>query len=154
MQSNQSYLRNDPCLIPLPGEVDVCVGPNDCKVRADVALQCVHSVLIWGTVTDCRGCPVPGATVKLLRYTGDRTCNLTEICRTRADAGGNYQFDLTGDSTGRYRVLVSPCVEEQNSYPIEKSFQTESCSAQNSSCRSYSAPCRFRSDGCNSIQYY
>lgn len=114
---NQYRCKEDPCATILPGEVDVCVGPSDCKVRADVTLNRVRSVSIWGIVTDSRGWPVPGAMVKLLRHSGEGERCFTEVCRTRTDPRGEYRFDLSGDSAGRYRVLVSPCVEDRSAFP-------------------------------------
>ena len=93
----------DPCSAILPGGVDLCVDRNVCKVRADVTVDRVRTLTIWGCVTDCDGVPAGGALVTLLKY---RDCGLCEVAGTRTDCAGRYRFELSGGSEGRYRVAV------------------------------------------------
>lgn len=93
----------DACSTILPGGVDLCVDRNACKVRADITVDRVRTLTIWGCVTDCDGVPVSGALVTLLKYKG---CGLHEVARTRTDCTGRYQFCLSDGGEGRYRVEV------------------------------------------------
>lgn len=153
MQPEQYRCGEDPCATMLPGETEVRVGPNDCRVRADVTLRRMRSVLIWGTVTDPRGWPVPGALVKLLRHTGEGRGGFAEVSRTRTDGRGEYQFDLNGESAGQYRVLVSPCVHDRGGY-AEDPPARESYPPQEEDFRSFSIPREPRNGGVNCVQYY
>lgn len=103
-----------PCTAILPGGADVCVGRDDCKVQANITVDRVRSVMIWGVVTDRSGAPVAGALVRLLRYTGECGTQLRELCITRTDGQGYYQFDLERNCEGRYRVVVSSCAPCEN----------------------------------------
>lgn len=102
----QDYDRSrggDPCSEILPGGVDLCVDRNVCKVRADVTVDRVRTVTVWGCVTDRSGAPVNGALVELLKY---MDCGLYEVARTYTDCTGRYQFALNDGGEGRYRVEV------------------------------------------------
>lgn len=93
----------DACSTILSGGVDLCVDRNACKVRADITVDRVRTLTIWGCVTDCDGVPVSGALVNLLKYRG---CDLHEVAHTRTDCAGRYQFELSDGGEGRYRVEV------------------------------------------------
>ena len=93
----------DSCSTILPGGVDLCVDRSACKVRADITVDRVRTLTIWGCVTDCDGVPVSGALVNLLKYKG---CGLHEAARTHTDCAGRYQFELSDGGEGRYRVEV------------------------------------------------
>ena len=102
----QDYDRSrggDACSKIVPGGVDLCVDRRACNVRADIAVDRVRTLTIWGCVTDCDGVPVSGALVNLLKYKG---CDLCEVARTRTDCMGRYQFGLNNGGEGRYRVEV------------------------------------------------
>lgn len=105
----------DPCTVILHDGTDVCVGRDDCEVQANITVDRVRSVMIWGIVTDCAGELVSGALVRLLRYTGECGSELQELCRTYTDCQGYYQFDLEQSCEGRYRVIVSFCTSCNNS---------------------------------------
>lgn len=146
-----------PCTTILPGGTDLCVDRNDCKVRADITLDRVRSVIIWGTVKDCTGMVIPNALVKLLRYTGECGCELKEICRTHTDCQGYYQFDLEQGCEGRYRVLVSSCASINKEEPCEKCKKEKPCPPP---CDTFldkqynGKPGSCRSTSRNNVQYY
>lgn len=149
--NSESPKCEEPCTTILPGGTDICIERNDCKVRADITLERVRSVIIWGTVKDCTGMFVPNALVKLLRYTGECGSELKEVCRTHTDCQGYYQFDLEQGCEGRYRVLVSSCASIDKDCkpckPCEKIdvFPDKQYGGKPGSCRSTSR---------NNIQYY
>ena len=139
----------DPGFSGLPGQTEVCIGHNDCKVRADVTVERMRGVVIWGMVTDCTGVPVSNALVKLLRYEGGYS-ELRELCRTHTDCQGCYQFDIEQGCEGRYRVLVSP-----------RACSADFCRPEMPPCPEVCEPrCRCEhSRGCrsttrSSVQYY
>lgn len=119
----QEYDRpreGDLCTTILPGGVDLCVDRDVCTVRADVTVDRVRTVTIWGCVTDCDGMPVSGVPVKLLKYMG---CELKEVACTCTDCKGRYRFELRDASEGRYRVEVC-----QGSCPGECPYErSDSC---------------------------
>lgn len=148
-----------PCTGILPGSTDVCVGCNDCKVQANITVDRVRSIMIWGVVTDCTGAPVAGALVRLLRYAGDCGTELRELCRTCTDCRGCYQFDVEQGCEGRYRVVVSSCTScgggchspcgERHDEPCAPWDDCGNCCGQ---CGGSSCGCR--STVRNQIQYY
>lgn len=151
---NQCY--NSPCIAMMPGGKDVCVGSNDCKIQADITVERVRSVTIWGIVTDCAGTPVSDALVKLMKYPRECRSELKEISRTHTDCNGYYQFDLEYGCEGRYRVLVNACTscEKEGKSYIQQN--DEPCIGRDV-ChdRQYNdKPCSCRSTTRNNIQYY
>lgn len=151
---NKCY--DSPCTTIMPGGTDVCIGSNDCKIQADITVERVRSVIIWGNVTDCTGTPVSEALVKLMRYTGECGSELKEVCRTHTDCHGYYQFDLEYGCEGRYRVLVSACTSCGQEYKPRVQRNDDSCLSRDF-ChdRQYNdKPCSCRSTTRNNIQYY
>lgn len=153
MNKEYNYPCQEPCSSIRPNSVDLCVDKNVCKVRADVTIDRVRSVLIWGCVTDCYGSPVSGVLVKLLKYTGCEG-DLKEISRTYTDCQGRYQFDLENGCEGRYRVYVSQSVCSEPEKPDCH------CHKPYPDCDPYENYCHSNtSHGCksvsrNNVQYY
>lgn len=151
-QKNDCPCLSDPCSSIMPCGIDVCIERSDCNVRADVTVDRVRHVLIWGYVTDCSDCPVCGALVRLMKYIDCSVKNAQNFCHTRTDNSGYYQFELDGNCAGRYRVVVSQtcrdgCPPEPVPCPcnLPSHVACRPCRQQNFACRSTSR---------NSIQYY
>lgn len=152
----ESQCCDVPCTTIIPSGADVCVGHNDCKIQADITVERIRNVIIWGIVTDCTDAPVSDALVKLMRYTGECGNELKEISRTHTDYTGYYQFDLEYGCEGRYRVLVNDRIscEKECKSPVQRN--DEPCTARDI-CheRQYNdKPCSCRSTTRNNIQYY
>lgn len=137
-----------PCSSILPGGTDVCVGRSDCTVQADVTVERVRSVVIWGVVSDCTGTPVANALVKLLRYECGHGEELRELCRTHTDCQGRYQFDLERGCEGRYRIVVSP--RACDAVPCPKPPCSNPCTQPWQCCESHGCRSTTRSN----VQYY
>lgn len=140
----------------MPGGTDVCVGDKDCKIQADITVERVRNVIIWGNVTDCTGTPVSGALVKLMRYTKEYGRELKEVSRTHTDCRGYYQFDLEYGCEGRFRVLVNSCTSCEQECKAYARHNDRSCQSCDVCCdRRYNdKPCSCRSTARNNIQYY
>ena len=155
-QKSENQCYNSPCTTMMPAGTDVCVGHNDCKIQADITVERVRNVIIWGNVTDCMGTPVPDALVKLMKYTGECGSELKEICRTHTDCNGYYQFDLEYGCEGRYRVLVNACTSCEKECKSRVQRNDEPCTAHDICYdKQYNnKSCSCRSTTRNNIQYY
>lgn len=95
-------------------EICDCIGPNsselwihedDCNIRSDIKVDKTRTTLLWGYVTDSMDMPVEDATVTLHQlkngYRGEK------ICHTHTDCNGYYQFELSCDTRGSFRVIAT-----------------------------------------------
>lgn len=136
----------------IPSGTDVYINKNDCEVKADITVNRIKNIVVWGYVRDCKGYPIEEAFVNLLKYENSYNNELKAISHTYTDCNGFYQFDLPSTCEGRYRVNVNKC-----SYGNERNncdFQSK----QDSRC-SLNSNCQTKPDECciskrNSVCYY
>lgn len=149
-QENNYLCHEDPSAAILPGGTNVCVGRNDCRVQADVTVRRVHSVMIWGVVSDSAGVPVGNVLVRLMRYEHGCGEELLELCCTHTDCQGCYRFDLEQSGEGHYRVMVGlrggvtppPCLEKPPcpnppSAPYSRCGEARGCRSTTQNCVQY-----------------
>lgn len=155
-QDYDCSFKGNQCSSIIPNGVDVCVDSCDCKVRADVTVERVKNVMIWGYVTDCLNKPVSNALVRLMKYQRGCNSNLQDICHTYTDCNGYYQFDLEQNCEGRYRVVVTQCTRYNNCNTEKSCMDTcEPINCPPASCKQYCDPVpSCRSTSRNNIQYY
>ena len=96
--------------------IEINKNSNVCEIKVDMEIGKKRTVRIWGQIRDCKGRPVRGAMVKLIkeviscgkkRYTG--------VAHGITDCMGFYQFDVcvpqSCQGSERYRVIVSKQAE-------------------------------------------
>lgn len=77
------------------------------NIRADIPLEFIYHVKIWGQLRSHNKLPLAGLTVKLLQI--DLTsCPLAclDLGETSTDANGFYYFDLPNQSSVCYQIII------------------------------------------------
>ncbi|WP_024615447.1 hypothetical protein [Clostridium sp. Ade.TY] len=93
---------------------DIEVSEEDFEIRADVILNCIDTLNIWGEIKFDNCKPVVGAVVKLLKVIDD--CygeEYIEICKTVSDKCGRYKFEIDkNDKNDKFKIVASKKIEE------------------------------------------
>lgn len=115
-----------------PNSSEVWIHEDDCNIQADIKVEKTRTTLLWGYVTDCMDTPVEDATVTLLRSkSGYR---FEKMCHTHTDCNGYYQFELSSDMRGSFRVVATKtrCMRERPEEPWRPGCQKKK--KQNNIC--------------------
>lgn len=94
------------------GEIEV--SEKDFEIRADVVLNCIDILSIWGEIKFDNSNPVSGAVVKLLKVQNDAYGEeYVEICKTLSDKRGRYKFEIDKfHKEEKFKIIVSKKIEE------------------------------------------
>lgn len=97
---------------------DIEVGANDCRVKADIKLNCCKQVRIYGQVTTHCNEAVANALVRLfkVKFVCGKPCYKL-MGETRTNCNGNYEFEVEQENKDtNYRVAVyhSNCSNNNN----------------------------------------
>ncbi|MGL4877018.1 hypothetical protein [Paraclostridium dentum] len=154
---------NNSYKIAYGNSLDVTVGDCESEIRADITVDELNSVRLWGQIVNCDGKPVPNALIKLVKVVcnGHKT-DYVGVAHTITDCEGFYQFELCNcPEDACYRIIVSkaaygperiisggdkgncdPC-DNSNGYPFDPCEEYEpfvtpagKCSCTNTNCTS------------------
>jgi len=82
-----------------------------CEIQLDIEVEKRKTIRLWGQVRDCKGNPVKGALVKLVKEIKvSCTTEFEGVAHGITDCLGFYQFDICipqTDTCSRFRVIVS-----------------------------------------------
>lgn len=94
------------------------IKEGECEVRRDLMIKKAECVRIWGQIKDCRGCPVRGALVKLVKQVcKGHKCWYIGIAHTLTDCQGFYQFDICRkEEKCSYRVIAGKAAVDDRYY--------------------------------------
>lgn len=108
-----------------PNSCEVRIQEDDCNIRADIRADKTRNTLLWGYVTDSMDMPVEDATVTLQRLKNGYRCE--NICYTHTDCNGYYQFELSCDMKGSFRVVATKtgCMQARPEEPHHSCCQNK-----------------------------
>lgn len=89
--------------------LDLQVGDCESEIRADVVVEQLNSVRLWGQIINCNGEPIPNALLKLVKVIckGNKT-DYAGVAHTITDCEGFYQFELcTCPEDTCFKIIVS-----------------------------------------------
>jgi hypothetical protein len=90
-----SKCSHDECIFLEGNQIEFEVKKGDCEIRADIPVQEMRCVRVWGEVRNCKGEPVEDALVKLAKVTcKEGKEKLEGVAHTVTDCKGFYQFDI------------------------------------------------------------
>lgn len=153
MRNQDQYCESNSCYPFFSDGKDFYVNRNDCDIQVDITERKEKRIIIWGNVCDCCGQPIAHALIKLFRYERDCKNKLRGICHTFTDCNGYYQFDLPGNSHGKYRVVASKssCGSER----CQKTFDSCECfEPLDDTCTSENAYYNNCNTNKNKVSYY
>ena len=136
--------------------LDLQVGDCESEIRADITVDELNSVRLWGRIVNCNGEPVPNALVKLVKVVcTDGKMEYFGVAHSITDCEGFYQFELcTCSDENCFKVIVSkasygpekvisdskgncnPC-DNSNGYPFDPCTEYETIVAPATKCSQY-----------------
>lgn len=130
-----SHLCNKDNEMLTENSIDLLIN-DSCKseIRADIILNKLEVITIYGQVKDCEGCPISNVLIKLMKCCGNK---LKEVDCTTSDCQGFYLFKVyLPQPKGNYRLIFTQTdfiLEDIVYNPICKNCKQnkENCSINN-----------------------
>lgn len=108
-QDNGSSSNNNYNIV-YGNSLDLTFGECESEIRADVTVEELQSVRLWGRIINCNGDSIPSALLKLVKVVTD-CCGKVDyhgVAHTVSDCNGFYQFDLcTCPEDTCFKIIVS-----------------------------------------------
>ncbi|MGL5084710.1 MAG: hypothetical protein ACRC68_03185 [Clostridium sp.] len=106
------------------------------EIRSDIMVEEFNAKRIWGQIINCNNKPVANGLVKLVKISCENGQKYYQgIAHTITNCEGFYQFDICGDNTSCYKIIVNKSTTGAEAIIDNKHGNCNTC-APNNNCGS------------------